>query len=375
MCSGLLLLPCLAFLVSSSTACSESQQQVRYITKATTIPCPGQPCLTLDEYIACSNTYITSNTVFRFLPGQHNVTRSFVARDIECITFEGNTRTKSDPQVKISAASSSSLQFINATDVYIAGIELCHIAISLQDTENVTLHQVVFDGPSTAISLRNTVDTNISCCIVKNTGWTGAYLQNTIHTSISNTTINNTGWNGLKLYNTSHTKILYTCVNRTGWSGIEIDRADGTIIYYSKVNNTRWVGIEVSNSNGTLIAHTTVNNTRWIGIEVYKTIQITVIDTIINNTGWDGVEFSYTEQTAIVQCTVENTRWNGMEFDNADRTYIYDITVINPGWYGFDFCNMRLTSIVRTRVLGTRTSRCIRQCSPRDPTLQVECTG
>ena len=35
--------------------------------------CPGQPCLTINEYTKDLSYYIKSNTVFTFLPGEHIV--------------------------------------------------------------------------------------------------------------------------------------------------------------------------------------------------------------------------------------------------------------------------------------------------------------
>ncbi|CAI8032286.1 hypothetical protein GBAR_LOCUS18261 [Geodia barretti] len=112
---------CLALLVSSTGAATGSQQ-VNYVTPTSPagISCPGQPCLTLDQYITSSSTYIVSNTDFKLLPGIHHITRTFVTRNIECITIEGDTCGKSNSRVQISGYS---LQFINTVDVYIIGIK------------------------------------------------------------------------------------------------------------------------------------------------------------------------------------------------------------------------------------------------------------
>ena len=48
--------------------------------------CPGQPCLTLHEYVEIDN--FTNGTTLQFLPGNHTLRRSFILVRISNITFE-----------------------------------------------------------------------------------------------------------------------------------------------------------------------------------------------------------------------------------------------------------------------------------------------
>ena len=354
-------------------------RQVYYVTPtaAAGTPCPGQPCLTLDQYIASSSTYIISHTVFKLLPGKHDITESFIARNIESITIEGDSENDCNssphPRVQISGTSSRYLlQFIESCNVSIVGIELMNVGISLADTKNATISQVVINGPRIAVSLSDTVDTNISCSIFKNTGSDGVDMRNTYNTSIFKTIVNNTGGKGFDLLNATHTEIYDTFINSTRSEGIEMDQVNHTVIKNTDLNNIGWDGIEVRGSNRLLIASTHVNNTRWDGIEIGTANETTIVDTIVNNTGWDGMEFSRTLKTAIVNCIVQNTRWDGIEFSTANNTYIHNTTVINPGRDGIDLCRMTSTNIwFQVKVVGTR--RCLRECAPRDPCIQVEC--
>ena len=79
---------CLALLVSVSGVNSSRQLYVRPTSDPTSV-CPGEPCLTLDQYVKNSDTYITSNTIFKLLPGQHDLTNPFIVQDMENITIEG----------------------------------------------------------------------------------------------------------------------------------------------------------------------------------------------------------------------------------------------------------------------------------------------
>ncbi|CAI8019984.1 hypothetical protein GBAR_LOCUS11962 [Geodia barretti] len=322
---------CLTLLVSSTGAASGSQQ-VNYVTPTSPagISCPGQPCLTLDQYITSSSTYIISNTVFKLLPGIHVITRSFVARNIECITLEGDTERKSNPQVQISSARYL-LQFIDTVDVYIVGIELKNVGISFEGTENVTLHQVVVDGPRTAVSLLNTIDTNISCCSLKNTGWTALTLQNTHNTRICNTTVNNTRWNGFDLLNSSKTEILHTFINSTGWNGIELRQTNCTFISCSTVNSTGWNGIEIFNASTTKVTDILVNETRRNGIEIRQANFTVIYCSTVNSTGWNGIEIFNSSQTTVNCSLVNETGWNGIEIRNSTQARVIGTNITNTG--------------------------------------------
>ena len=119
MCIKILFL-CLALLATVSGVNSSRQLYVRSISDLTSV-CPGEPCLTLDQYVENCDTYVTSNTEFLLLPGQHNLTHPFVARDVHNITIKAKKQDKIDvhytqfPSNKTRAA----LHFINASRVTI----------------------------------------------------------------------------------------------------------------------------------------------------------------------------------------------------------------------------------------------------------------
>ena len=339
-------------------------------------PCPGQPCLTLDQYIASSSTYITSNTVFKFLPGRHRITRSFVAQNIESITIEGDIDGVLNPLVQISGTSPRHLlQFINAVDVNIAGIELDNLRISLEHAKNVTLYKVVVSGLRAAIIMNNTIDTSLSFCNVKNNNITGVNLQNSYNTNISNTFLDNIGGNGFDLLNTTNTEIQNTSVDSAKGTGLKLKLrlANRTVIVETSINNVAGDGIEVRLSNNTRIENADIDNTGWDGIEVVAATDTKLTNVYVNNTERDGMEFNNTDQTAVVQSTIENAQWNGIEFDNTSNTCVHNTTVINAGWDGIDICNMRSTNMwFGVRVEGAARN-CLWQCTPNEPAIQMEC--
>ena len=349
---GCTLLLCLILLATSSGGATGSQQ-INYVTPTSHAgtPCPEQPCLTLDEYIANSSIYITSNTVFKLLSGRHDIASSFVARNIECLTIKGDTS-----QVKINGVGSHLLQLINTVNVYIAEIELDDVGISLDHTENVTLHQLVVDGPRTAVSGTNTIDTIVSCCTLKNTGWTALTLRNTYNTSIFNSSVNNTRWNGFDFYNTTKTDIMHSFINHTGWNGIEIQYANSTVISSSTVNSTGWNGIDVFNSSQTVTINTFVKNTRWNGIEIQYANSTVISSSTVNSTRWNGIEVFNSSQTVTINTFVKNTRWNGIEVQRATNTVIACSTVKSTGSNGIEVYRSVQTTVTCTHVNRTRQS-------------------
>ena len=48
---------------------------VLYVKPTESIPCPGEPCHTLDEYAQNTSQYFVSDTAVVFLPGTHNLSQ------------------------------------------------------------------------------------------------------------------------------------------------------------------------------------------------------------------------------------------------------------------------------------------------------------
>ena len=88
----LLLLPVLS-------QCGANEYYVRP-TEPTNTSCPGQPCLTLNQYTNDFSHYFASDTVFKFLPGTHLMNRALEIRDIHNISLTGsNIKSNVYPQL------------------------------------------------------------------------------------------------------------------------------------------------------------------------------------------------------------------------------------------------------------------------------------
>ena len=99
---------------------SSSQNiSVYYVTPASTLPCPGEPCHTLSEFVQQADTYFTSDTTFVFLPGNHTLENGLLVRGITSLTLLGDS---SIPQTVITCTRAVSLAFISIDEVQIRGL-------------------------------------------------------------------------------------------------------------------------------------------------------------------------------------------------------------------------------------------------------------
>ena len=82
--SKLLLLLLLIALSSLSGAWCTDYYYVRP-TESTNTSCPGQPCLTLNQYNDQSDQYFKSHVIFRFLPGMHHLEKPVIFKSLQSV--------------------------------------------------------------------------------------------------------------------------------------------------------------------------------------------------------------------------------------------------------------------------------------------------
>ena len=77
----------LVLLLASIASQSGATEYYVKPTDFTNGTCPGQPCLTINEYTNDVTYYIKSNTVLTFLPGKHALVRPIVISNVENISL------------------------------------------------------------------------------------------------------------------------------------------------------------------------------------------------------------------------------------------------------------------------------------------------
>ena len=88
----------------------------------------GTPCQFLNDYLANQTHYFTNNTVFRFLPGTHEMNRSLIVHNVDGLHLVRVNDSIDRSEINVSATShTQGMTFINTTNLKIEGmgLEMC----------------------------------------------------------------------------------------------------------------------------------------------------------------------------------------------------------------------------------------------------------
>ena len=197
-----LLLGLLILVLVASTA-STQQVEIRYVRPNISSPlvCPGQPCLTLDQYTHQTSVYFTSLSTFVFLAGNHTVSNAIKIRNISGIPLTGET--DSDVNILMWHSNGVFIRCVNVIKIKIVDLkfELCfkkliykQVSILNFSLSTVWIHRTVFQSTGdTGETLARTraihisTITVVSCLFEGNTGERGGAIS----TLWSTITLNN----------------------------------------------------------------------------------------------------------------------------------------------------------------------------------------
>ena len=369
LCRGMALLATLTLLASvSGASCRELYVHPPYFP---TSLCPGEPCHTLDWYIQHSDTYITSNTVFKLLPGEHEITNPLTARNVQNVSIEGIEiwngmrplilhkealcHDMQDSSLTVTASNQSwaAVQFINVTNVTVRGV------------------MIVVDGVSTyqsvsALSLKHVdqlqaVDLDISVFppAVHNAlpQTIGIRIENGTRVTLNSTVIY-AGEFGVFVDMGSN--ILLAKLNVSNCSvAISINTAESVICNNIFISQSSSMGLDVVNSNTVLVAQTNIENSTGTGVRVSFCHTFTMMEIFLINTGENAMEISDSSNGKIqhvhisesydngvtlrgvntiylLSLVITDTKVSGLTLVNADSIWMSDITISNAGRNGLE---------------------------------------
>ena len=138
----------LAFFMLMSSA---STHNVHYVKSDDSSPlsCPGQPCLTLDQYNQQTETYFTTGSTFVFLAGNHTINTTVNLTSISDITLRGERNS----QVNILSLNKFGILIQNVSILSIEGLVFLSgnttigtVALKIIDSNRVLIHNVGFLG-------------------------------------------------------------------------------------------------------------------------------------------------------------------------------------------------------------------------------------
>jgi len=225
----------------------------------------GHICRTLNQYIDDSVHYFTSNTRFRFLPGNHEVNAPVIIQDIENLSLEAfnssalplvvsNFSCGCGDLYPTECSRCSAFEFQNVTNVSFKGMNIISSYAQISDFRMRRVYEI-------AITQTNNV--HLSNITVMG----GIIIKSANNTTISNVAIYKTIKNGIHIRDyTNNTNIVNTKVIYTISSGIYVENADGTVITQTIVMNSAWDGIHFWQSTKSTITYVHIFKSSRVGI-------------------------------------------------------------------------------------------------------------
>ena len=115
------LLPVGLVITAVISLCAAQNQY--YVTPSPNTTCPGEPCLTLSEYVQEAEQYFTSDAIFQLLPGDHYLEESVDVENVRNFSLIGSNRIESETSRIICNRSSLYFWFSDITQVKISGLQ------------------------------------------------------------------------------------------------------------------------------------------------------------------------------------------------------------------------------------------------------------
>ena len=106
--------------VHSVVMCCSHASQLNYVKPYKNITCPGNPCMTFEEYIEAAETYLVSNTQFTFLPGDHYYDGNLRLSNIINMSFQGQDLISAGHAAQIVFTPGSNLTFNTSYNIVLA---------------------------------------------------------------------------------------------------------------------------------------------------------------------------------------------------------------------------------------------------------------
>lgn len=127
--------------------CSHSVSgiQTGYVTASSSISCPGQPCLTLEDYLQNQSAYFSHDLIMKFLPGDHQMSANAEIMNLIWFSLLGTDAT-------ILCNTTGYFAFTNVLNVEILGLQFISCGsdkmlggvISVRNAINLTLFDIAF---------------------------------------------------------------------------------------------------------------------------------------------------------------------------------------------------------------------------------------
>lgn len=174
---------------------STSTLYVRYVkpNDSSSLSCPNQPCLTLDEYTQQTEEFFTSGATFVFLAGNHSLKTAINLVNITDIILEGDENISS-----INILCMNEVTFLNVRKLTIEGLTFVFhssnisSAIKVLGTKGLVISKSTFQGSwdinqafMRALYSRFSTIVIVNCSFEGNTGNNGGAILASHHSNIT----------------------------------------------------------------------------------------------------------------------------------------------------------------------------------------------
>ena len=149
--------------------------------------CPGQPCLTLDQYAEMAKKYFTSGSTFVFLSGDHSLHTALNLTNIADIHFRGIENSSNSSSILLGNNGSISCNNINYFTIEGLSFVLCRnqciakSALWFVDSGHIAINNSVFLGnwSQRSLLLRHSNISVVNCFFERNKGYFGGAITAT----------------------------------------------------------------------------------------------------------------------------------------------------------------------------------------------------
>ena len=113
-----------------------SETRISYVTASSDVSCPGQPCLTLEDYLQDQTMYFSDNLTMEFLPGDHLMSTGAEIANLAWFSLLGKDST-------ILCNGTGYFSFTNVLNVEISGLQFISCGFNNSVTSDKKLDGVL----------------------------------------------------------------------------------------------------------------------------------------------------------------------------------------------------------------------------------------
>ena len=388
---GSCLLLVLVLLVSIISVCESAEYFIRPTANTS---CPGQPCLTVNQYMKNTGYYMQSNTVLTFLPGKHVLKRPLQMKNVKNVTLKSRTDGSgmySQLVVKFCSENGSlnhciytqsAIEIINVTNVVITDISLemwtpnvsgviveqstdVHLqldirnvqrsnsraaGVAVNETSCVYMDRLRVSNLYNGIRLEKTSKVNITNSAFDNCQNSGMVIIESDAVDISNTTLSGNIESGMYWESCIDIDLKNINVTNNIQKGLDMFRCEDvrmTMMYMENhfsgmrlidCSHMRLFAISQDNifmdscKNTTMMNISAINNVN--GISMYQCENTTMMDISAMNIEYSGIEMMLCKNTTMMNIFTINNQQDGLEISSCENTTMMNISAINNQIYG-----------------------------------------